>query len=643
MNLNPVEGFVLGFTASWGCLLHCLPVAGPALLSGGGGIRGGIRFMAEFMAGRLISYAAAGMLVAAVGSRMSAESGLAAANLLYIPLGVLLVLHALRESGSGHALCAWLDRNRRWIRTPLALGLVLGFAPCPPFLLAAAAVLGSSGDSGIGAVSASAAFFLFFFAGSSIVLVPWAFAGPAAVFPPIRKAASATAVLAGLYFAFAGLEKTVNPPDTDSGPVIERYAGRLKDLVPEADSFSGLMETGGVPYVEARRLARKKVAGTFGREEEVGETKTAAVCVCTLDLSESRGFGGRIPALLAVKPDGSVSMLEVMEDNQETPSYVIDMYSSRFRDSYIGRRASDPMAPGGDVDALTGATVTQKALTGGIRDSLALVSSRVLGIEAPVRGGPGVLDAAGSAAFWAVAAVFAAASACYLGAPRRLFPSRATIRAESRYVVMAISLAVLGLWLGCYATGVDLARVFTGRLPGFESAAAWYLLAGLFVVSNLVLGKVYCSSICPFGTVQEFIYRAVPIHLRVSERADRLARLVRWPLLALWPAAASVAANPSAVAFEPLSAAFVWPARHAPLAAVLLGSVLMCSVFVERFYCKYFCPVGCLADAVSRFKLIDMPGPCGGCYRAGDGCRFLEENSADYSVRKGRLRGDCIS
>jgi polyferredoxin len=159
----------------------------------------------------------------------------------------------------------------------------------------------------------------------------------------------------------------------------------------------------------------------------------------------------------------------------------------------------------------------------------------------------------------------------------------------------------------------------------------------------LLWGKLHCGWLCPFGAVGEFLFRLTPGRLALSETWDGRLRRLRLLLLVGLPATAIVAADPGVLRFEPLSALF-HPRSLSVTAGVLLGWVLVGSVFVERFYCKFLCPVGALADLVSADRLLGRkPGlVCGGCVRAEKGCRYLREEGEDYRVRRDRLRGDCV-
>jgi Na+-translocating ferredoxin:NAD+ oxidoreductase RnfG subunit/sulfite exporter TauE/SafE len=600
-----------------------------------------MRFVLEFLLGRLVSYVVVGGSLGMLRSVFSPEAAQRWAAFLYIPLGLLLVLHVLREADSSHRVCRWLDSNRRFIRTPLLLGLAAGLVPCPPFALAAASVFkaAGSGSSGFGEALEGALYFLFFFVGSSAAVAPLALAGAAGKAQTVRRLARSTALLAGLFFLFSGMERTLHPPGEDP-PLIAAYRDRLAELLPEADAFSDLLREGDVPYVEARRTGKKRVRDRRGQEREVAANEVLAVCICTSDLSNVRGYGDEIPVLVAVDPRGTVKALRVLEDNRETPGYVRGLYAGTFPDSFLGKGSADPVVPGEDVDTLTGATISAWAVADSVRESLAKVCTRVLGLGPPGGGRSALGRVLGSADLYILVLFFAVAVFGATG--RRMAWARELPLGRIRVGLLTASVVYLGLVKGLYLTGGDLVRIATGRIPPLASAAPWFLLAGGTLVLVLVLGKVYCAWICPFGALQEFLYRVVPPGLSASERVDRAARKVRWVVLAAFGLAVVVADNASVLSFEPLAAAFVLPWNLGAPALVLLGALAICSALVERFYCKFICPLGGLVDLLTASRLSQGKGPCGGCYLARPPCRYLAENGDDFEKRRETLRGDCI-
>ena len=93
-------------------------------------------------------------------------------------------------------------------------------------------------------------------------------------------------------------------------------------------------------------------------------------------------MGQYMPITYAVKfsPQGVVQQLEIMVYRENYGSEVTD---ARFRKQFVGKTAADPIMLDGDITAVSGATISSRALTVGLRRALVLISELVLNKPAP--------------------------------------------------------------------------------------------------------------------------------------------------------------------------------------------------------------------------------------------------------------------
>lgn len=85
------------------------------------------------------------------------------------------------------------------------------------------------------------------------------------------------------------------------------------------------------------------------------------------------GFGGAIDLMVGVKADGTVSGVSIIS-HAETASLGANCTREDFRSQFTGK--SGPLAvskDGGEIDALTGATVTSRAVTEAVNIALDFV------------------------------------------------------------------------------------------------------------------------------------------------------------------------------------------------------------------------------------------------------------------------------
>ena len=157
-------------------------------------------------------------------------------------------------------------------------------------------------------------------------------------------------IVAGLSLGFVN-ELTVGPIEQGK---IERKINALKLVLPEFDNN---------PVEEVKMiksdLAKDSVefyAATKG-DENVG---TAIIG------SSEKGFSGLVKIMVGFKPDGSINNIQVLEQ-KETPGLGTKMKDDSFIEQFRGKNPSTfnlkPKKDQGEVDALTGATITTRAFS----------------------------------------------------------------------------------------------------------------------------------------------------------------------------------------------------------------------------------------------------------------------------------------
>lgn len=115
---------------------------------------------------------------------------------------------------------------------------------------------------------------------------------------------------------------------------------------------------------EAARAARiyPDVAKIFRAGKESAPT---GYCVQVVP----RGFGGPILMAVGITPDGEVAGVAVIS-HRETPGLGSGAAEPRWLAQFRGKGARDPLVVGEDIDAVSGATRSSKAVTAGVREAL---------------------------------------------------------------------------------------------------------------------------------------------------------------------------------------------------------------------------------------------------------------------------------
>lgn len=172
--------------------------------------------------------------------------------------------------------------------------------------------------------------------------------------------------------------------------------------------------------------------------------------------------------------------------------------------------------------------------------------------------------------------------------------------------------------------------LMTGRVPAIHPAAMFLFLA--FVAMSLIFKKAFCSWLCPIGTLSENLWKAgrriFGRNLRLPKWADVPLRGLKYLLFGFF---AFVIGMMSAEMLEDFMASpygmiadvrMLNFFREIGLAgAAVLGVLVLLSMLVENFWCRYLCPYGALLGLVSLLSPMkirrDMEAciDCGKCAR----------------------------
>lgn len=90
------------------------------------------------------------------------------------------------------------------------------------------------------------------------------------------------------------------------------------------------------------------------------------------------GYGGEISMMVGIKADGTVSGVDIISMS-ETPGLGAKAKNQEFRDMYVGKGGEISVIKSGtpsdtEISAISGATITSKAVTSGVNSALAAVN-----------------------------------------------------------------------------------------------------------------------------------------------------------------------------------------------------------------------------------------------------------------------------
>jgi len=172
----------------------------------------------------------------------------------------------------------------------------------------------------------------------------------------------------------------------------------------------------------------------------------------------------------------------------------------------------------------------------------------------------------------------------------------------------------------------------THHVPALHPAGMFLLIA--FLAMSFLFRKAFCSWLCPVGTISEYLWRAGQKLFRRSFFLPRWLdiglRGLKYLLLGffVW-AVTSMAANelaafmnsPYGVIADVKMLNFF---RHiGQTGAITLGVLVIASLLIQNFWCRYLCPYGALLGIASLFspaRIRRNPETCIDCAKCVKAC-----------------------
>ena len=223
--------------------------------------------------------------------------------------------------------------------------------------------------------------------------------------------------------------------------------------------------------------------------------------------------------------------------------------------------------------------------------------------------------------------------------------------------------------LNCYSCPGALGSCPIGSLQAVAGAPRFrfsYYIAGLLVIFGALLGRFVCGWLCPFGLVQDLLYK-IPFFKKIKKLpGDRFLQYLRYAalilLVLLLPALLRNDYGvgtpwfcklicPSGTLLGGVPQLFLNPSLRQTAGALFLWklavllTVILLSLLLWRPFCRYLCPLGAIYGlfnpvAALRHRLDETR--CTKCTRCKAACRmdltpYLTPNSTQC-IRC----GDCI-
>ena len=203
--------------------------------------------------------------------------------------------------------------------------------------------------------------------------------------------------------------------------------------------------------------------------------------------------------------------------------------------------------------------------------------------------------------------------------------------------------------LNCYSCPGAVASCPIGSLQAVIGSRKFkfsFYVVGFMVLVGAVFGRFVCGWLCPFGLVQDLLYK-IPFPKKLKTfKGDKLLRKLKYVILAVFviilpmcvaditglgdpwfckyicPAGTLEGGIPLVTLNESLRNAlgFLWAWKF-----LILAVTVILSVIIYRPFCKYLCPLGgiySLFNGISVFRLRFDESKCVSCGKCSKVCKM---------------------
>ncbi len=214
-----------------------------------------------------------------------------------------------------------------------------------------------------------------------------------------------------------------------------------------------------------------------------------------------------------------------------------------------------------------------------------------------------------------------------------------------RFVFLLASLVVLGFWNGGCPCSISSFQNLWLRLMGQDvklHSLIWFLA---LIPITYFLGRVWCGWICHLGAFQEFLYRPNRFRFLKSQTAQKSLKTVQYLLFAALMIQLFITKSNLFIHYDPFKVAFNMTSFHV-VGWILLGFLLLMSLFIYRPFCRGVCPVGLVLGWVTRLphaSKLHAQENCTSCGICSRGCNSQAiDKKATFNSQECILCGDCL-
>lgn len=217
--------------------------------------------------------------------------------------------------------------------------------------------------------------------------------------------------------------------------------------------------------------------------------------------------------------------------------------------------------------------------------------------------------------------------------------------------------------LNCYSCPGAVGSCPIGSLQaviGSKKFSISYYVFGIMILIGALLGRLVCGLLCPFGFVQDLLYKIPTPKFKIPEKIDRPLRYLKYAILLVFVILLPMFLTNQFGLGAPYFCKLICPAGTLGGALPLLATneglrstigflffwklsilivIVALSIFTYRPFCKYICPLGAFYSFFNKigfYKMEFVRDKCVNCGLCEKSCKM------DINVRANPNSLECI-
>ncbi|TLX77637.1 FMN-binding protein [Labilibacter sediminis] len=292
-------------------------------------------------------------------------------------------------------------------------------------------------------------------------------------------------------------------------------------------------------------------------------------------IGDAQGYGGPLSVAVLADSSGKIIATELIS-SYETASFLAKLVNKKYYIQYPEKEVTNRFIIKDDINAVSGATVSSKAIADAVRNASYKIAEYNLNKTTPHI----------NKIFRFTPKEGIALLIFLLG-----FVAIFIRKKNLKYFSLFLGFIFFGFLFNASLSITHFGRLLLGYFPDIYTHFIWWLLmAGTFTVIIIWGRNLYCNALCPFHATQILLNKISGINLKIPSKVNSL--LIKTPNILLWLSLIIIflSANPTIAAYEPF--AMLFSLEGAGIQWYILPASLIGSLFFSNFFCRYFCPVG---------------------------------------------------